>query len=260
MERYDKIGLTYDSTRKADPYLCERMFELIGSGHTDAHYLDIGCGTGNYTEALAQKGLRFTGMDPSVKMLEKARSKASHVKWLQGNAESIPANDQSFDGVLASLTLHHWFDLEKGFKELFRVMKSGARMVCFTSLPEQTSSYWLSNYFPNMIKHSSEVLPSLDILVKLASKTGFELAVTENYFVKEDLQDMFLNSGKYKPELYLNENFRSGISSFSRSITPEELKTGLVKLEKDLKTGRIGKVIKSHENNLGDYIFLVFKK
>ena len=110
---YNKIGLTYNSTRAADPYLCERMFALLGSGK---HYLDIGCGTGNYTVALEKKGLSFTGVDPSEIMLQEAIQKSKTINWLQGTAESIPCQDESFDGALGSLTLHHWKNVGQGFK------------------------------------------------------------------------------------------------------------------------------------------------
>ena len=46
--KYDKIGIEYNLTRKADKYLTEQLlFHLNPKEH--AQYLDIGCGTGNYT-------------------------------------------------------------------------------------------------------------------------------------------------------------------------------------------------------------------
>ena len=56
--KYDEIGTGYNSTRQADPYLTERLLYHL-QPKTDRLYLDIGCGTGNYTCTLADKGLNF---------------------------------------------------------------------------------------------------------------------------------------------------------------------------------------------------------
>ncbi len=56
--KYDKIGLNYNSTRKADKYLSQRIIYFLNP-KVDGLYLDIGCGIGNYTIALQDKGLRI---------------------------------------------------------------------------------------------------------------------------------------------------------------------------------------------------------
>ena len=76
-ERYDKIGIGYDSTRKADSYLTQKMFSFLCTGQSNSQYLDVGCGTGNYTTALHQMGLNFIGIEPSDEMLRKAKAKNS---------------------------------------------------------------------------------------------------------------------------------------------------------------------------------------
>src|SRR5687768_5633505 len=101
---YDQIGLTYNSTRRADPYLLERMCSLL-SPQKDKQYLDIGCGTGNYTIALAQKGVSFVGVDPSEVMLKEAKSKSDKVEWVSGVSENIPFKNETFGGALGVLTL-----------------------------------------------------------------------------------------------------------------------------------------------------------
>src|SRR5690606_7201423 len=105
--KYDSIGKNYNNTRVADPYITQRFFELL---HPEARkqYLDIGCGTGNYTIALANKGVVITGVDPSNLMLEVAITRSEGVNFLKATVENIPFPNEFFDGVLASLTIHHW--------------------------------------------------------------------------------------------------------------------------------------------------------
>lgn len=132
MAKYDNIGTYYNQTRRADPYLLEQMLRKFQATENQ-RYLDIGCGTGNYTIALYEKGLTITGLDPSLKMLQTANAKNSNIKWTQGSAENIPFENYSFDAALASLTLHHWNSLKDGFRELSRVLKSGGQFTIFTS-------------------------------------------------------------------------------------------------------------------------------
>jgi ubiquinone/menaquinone biosynthesis C-methylase UbiE len=83
MEKYDEIGLNYNQTRKADPYLTSKFFQHLNPSE-DKLYLDIGCGTGNYTNELSNLGFKFIGIDPSVEMLDNAKKKNSQIDWRIG--------------------------------------------------------------------------------------------------------------------------------------------------------------------------------
>lgn len=259
LTKYDKIGIDYDLSRKADPYLLSRMYELF-QPTSEGIYLDLGCGTGNYTTELAKKGIRFIGIDPSLEMLEQAREKINAVDWRQGNAEDIDLESESMDGVLISLTIHHWSDWDKGFSEVNRILKKGGRVVIFSPTLEQTRNYWLAKYFPDMIENSAIQLPTFQQLEDLLSNNGFKLLKKEPYAVKPDLKDLFLYSGKYNPELYFNRKVRNGISSFAALADPREVESGLTKLRNDIKTGKMQEIIANAEQPEGDYLFLLAEK
>lgn len=256
---YDEIGIGYDDTRQADPYLAERMFHHL-MGRDNGQYLDIGCGTGNYTTELHRRGLDIAGIDPSEEMLNKARIKAPQIKWINATSENIPMPDNSINGVLLSLTIHHWRDLHRGFEEIYRVLVKGGRLVIFTSYPEQTHAYWIRNYFPRMIEDSVKILPARNKLLEIFNEVGLTLQLEENYFVQEDLKDNFLQCGKHQPEKYFDENIRKGISSFSMLAYQEEIDNGLIKLSNDIKTGKFNSIKERHENSIGDYVFLLLEK
>ncbi len=258
--RYDKIGIGYDSTRKADNYLTQRMFHFINSKQGDGLYLDVGCGTGNYTSALNKKGLKFIGIDPSSEMLNKAKEKNSSILWKKGSAENIDLNSETIDGVLVSLTIHHWKNLEKGFQEIERVLKKKGKVVLFTTLPDQTRSYWLRHYFPKMIEDSIKVLPTLEKIENAFKKARLKIIKQEPYFVKPDLEDWFLYCGKHNPEMYFREEVRNGISSFSLIGHQGEINLGLQRMKEDINTGKITEIMKGYENELGDYLFIVGEK
>ena len=256
---YNSIGKNYNTTRQADPYLVERIYHLL-QAQKDKVYLDIGCGTGNYTIKLSEKGIHIIGVDPSEIMLDTAKLKSTTIEWRFGTAEEIPFANETFDGAVATLTMHHWKDIEKGFSELNRVLKLNGKLVIFTSTPEQMDGYWLNHYFPEMMIKSTQQMPTLEKIKSTAEIAGLEILGTENYFVKEDLKDLFLHAGKYNPEFYFNESNRKGISSFAAISNAEEVNAGLKKLRRDIESGEIKNIQMQYENLFGDYLFIVLKK
>jgi ubiquinone/menaquinone biosynthesis C-methylase UbiE len=256
---YDIIGTRYNSTRRADPYLTERLYRLL-SPRADGVYIDIGCGTGNYTIALAEKGLAFYGVEPSEKMLEKAKRRNCNVNWVKDTAEELPFDDEYFDGGIATLTIHHWTDLHKAFAEIYRILKPQAHLLIYTAAPEQIKGYWLNHYFPKMLADSAEQMPAFEKVNDAAIKARFVMAGTEKYFIKDDLQDHFLYAGKNRPELYLDERIRAGISSFSVLANATEVKNGLEQLRRDIELNRFEAIKSEYDNETGDYLFIILQK
>ena len=257
--KYNRIGKNYNQTRKADPYLASRMKHHLQLDPRK-RYLDIGCGTGNYTSVLAQSGGEFIGVDPSARMLDIARERDSTVDWRIGTAESLEVSAESVDGILASLTLHHWDSLWNGFQRLYDALTSGGKVVIFTSTPDQMEGYWLNHYFPQMMKDSMEQMPSRENVTNALERAGFQLVLEEIYEVKPDLQDGFLYVGKHDPSRYLDPSLRKGISSFSALAHQEEVENGLAKLRNDIESGEIDQVQASFTHQKGDYLFIIGTK
>src|SRR5262245_27449837 len=94
------IPAGYDRARDHGPEFLDRWLN-VGAGHIVAHrkvdtILDLGCGTGRFSEGLATRfGARVIGIDPSAKMLDRAEAKRreSRVHYGRGLAEAIPVAD-----------------------------------------------------------------------------------------------------------------------------------------------------------------------
>lgn len=254
---YDQIGKHYDETRKPDPYLVGRLVYLLNP-QQGASYLDAGCGTGNYTIALFRKGIRITGLDISRHMLETARKKEPGINWVQASVENAPFKTASFAGGIATLTIHHWQNMKQSLKELARVL-GGGNLVIFTSLPSQMEGYWLNRYFPEMMARAGAQMPAREVLEEAFQFAGLKITAEEKYFVRPDLKDLFLYSGKFDPQAYLDPTRRTGISSFQKLCPEEELQSGLLKLKEDYRSGHIAKIMDQYQNDLGDYLFLKLK-
>jgi ubiquinone/menaquinone biosynthesis C-methylase UbiE len=83
--------------------------------------LDVACGTGMSSVALAQFADQVVGIDASPAMLHAAR-RAANVAYVQAGAESLPFPDARFDAVTCCSGVH-WFDQARFFAELRRVLQ-----------------------------------------------------------------------------------------------------------------------------------------
>lgn len=255
MPGYDQSGESYNLTRQADPEIVEKLVGILGPKPFGL-YLDLGCGTGNYTSALSKEGLNIIGIDPSPEMLKIAKSKYPQIQWQLGSSEEIPLEDASVDGVLVTLSIHHWSNLSTGFQEMNRVVRPGGKCVIFTSDKDQMQHYWLAHYFPKMMQDSIDQMPQLEEVKKGLQETGWTTVETDPYFVSPDLKDHFLYSGKHRPELYLNDQIRMGISSFRSLSNKTEVESGLEQLKADIATGTFAEIKAKFDSSLGDYAFL----
>ena len=94
--------------------------------------LDVGCGGGRYTIAMARLGAEEAiGVDISVSGLADANRRAQNIpnaRFVEGSALDLPFEDNSFDFVVCSGVLHHTPNAEKGARQIFRVLKPGGKV------------------------------------------------------------------------------------------------------------------------------------
>lgn len=256
---YNDIGKGYDATRRADPEILNILMSLM-SLHEDGLYLDVGCGTGNYTHSLAQVSGKWKAFDQSEIMIERAKEKSSNIDWGVFDVIKTPYESGSFNAIVCTLAIHHFQDLDAAFKEVSRILAPQGKFVIFTSTPEQMETYWLNHYFPTMLECSIRQMPSINKIEAALGNADLELIENKPFFVTDKLDDLFLYSGKQRPEMYLSEPVRAGISSFRKFCSDVELESGLSLLVADIKSGNIHNIIKQFDKNKGDYCFLVAQK
>ena len=116
---------------KSDRYYFYRravlLYDFLKGLKKDASILDFGCGTGNFTKFIREKGYRnVVGTDISKILLESAKAKGNNVFLAKG--EKIPVKSESFDAIILTDVIEHLPDLNKSFGELWRVLKKNGRV------------------------------------------------------------------------------------------------------------------------------------
>jgi hypothetical protein len=99
-------------------------------------------------------------------------------------------------------------------------------------------------------------MPNLETICSALNRAKIPIESTEAFFITPELQDFFLYSGKQRPEMYLSESVRNGISSFHKYCSQPELSNGLDDLRNDIETGAIKRIVEKYENMKGDYLFI----
>ncbi|MDQ3571984.1 MAG: class I SAM-dependent methyltransferase [Actinomycetota bacterium] len=94
--------------------------------------LDVACGTGNATIPAALAGARVTGLDLTPKLLEAGKARAAaagvEIEWVEGDAEDLPFDDESFDVVLSTFGCMFAPDHARAAAELARVLRPGGKL------------------------------------------------------------------------------------------------------------------------------------
>ena len=104
--------------------------------------LDIGCGTGDMLRIFSslRRDAVLTGIDFSPNMLKLAKENCRDIndlRLLQGNALSLPLEDESVDGVSLSFALRNMADYEEALREAARVLKPGGSLMVIDSFVPQ---------------------------------------------------------------------------------------------------------------------------
>jgi len=123
---FDKVARLYEATRPGyPPELAGFVGETAGARAGSA-VLEVGCGTGQLTEALAPLGFALTAIDIGASLTEVARERVTGdgVAFLAVSFEELDAGPGSFD-LIVSGAAFHWVDPEVRFRKAARLLRPG---------------------------------------------------------------------------------------------------------------------------------------
>ena len=216
---YDTIGATYTVTRCTEPRIAAQVWAAFGDART---VLNVGAGTGSYEPPR----LDVTAVEPSAVM--RAQRPAGAAPCVDATAERLPFEDQSFDAAMAFATIDHWQDPIAGLREMRRVAR---RVVVFTCDASDLDLFWLNrDYLPEY----AGLWAGRPSLTELAGAIG---ARTEPVLVPWDCADGFYHAFWRRPEAYLDERVRRGMSIWAR-VGPDAEQRAVHSLRDDLASGQ----------------------
>ena len=131
---FDRIASTYDGLNHGLSLNIDRLWrkQTVARMPVAEHVLDVAIGTADLTIAMLQKGKaqRVTGIDLSDKMMDVGKRKAdqSPITFIHGNAQAMPFDEASFDGVTCAFGCRNFSDLDAGLSEMYRVLKPGGQV------------------------------------------------------------------------------------------------------------------------------------
>ena len=218
---YDAIGVSYPATRRTEPRIAARIWAALGDAET---VLNVGAGTGSYEP----QDRDVTAVEPSGVM--RAQRPVGAAPCLAATADSLPFADQSFDAAMAVLSDHHWPDPIAGLREMRRVAR---RVVIFNFDAEHVGEFWLArDYLPEF----AALAAAHPTMTQRAEAVGARL---EPVPIPWDCVDGFFHAYWRRPEQYLRQEVRRGISIFA-AIGPQVEQRMTRELGDDLASGRWG--------------------
>ena len=172
-EQYELRYMKYPRER----YLRDHWYPLIKEAITkyckDKKVLDLGCGTGFWTEIIANYG-NVIGLDISKTMLKYAKNKRPSLKFMLADAHSLPFESNSFDCVV-SIGLFEYVDRKLVMKEISRILKPNG--ICIIQCPNKYSAMrvFVKIIYKVLKRDYFAKEPSYREMINLFEQNGFKI-------------------------------------------------------------------------------------
>ena len=151
--------------------------------------LDVATGTGDVAFAIRKKyKTEIIGLDLSVNMLEKAKQKSKKYKiddisFIEGDAENLPFDDNTFDKLVISYGLRNLGNCERGLSEFYRVLKPNGKIGILEFLhPKSTIIARIFKFYFN------KILPRVASLFSNSKAYRYLPESVENFLSADELK------------------------------------------------------------------------
>jgi ubiquinone/menaquinone biosynthesis C-methylase UbiE len=216
------IPVAYDRGRNHGPEVLGLWMKIVSShvkGQRINTILDLGCGTGRFSDALAVHfHADVIGVDPSRKMLEQARRKLSdrRIRYELGRGESIPLPSNSVDLVFMSMIFHHFENPRLAASECRRVLRDRGTGFLRAGTRERIPSYPYVVFFPESVPILEACLPTNTFVREVFEDAGFRTVTLE--VVTQEIAQSYTAYA---------EKLSAGADSVLAKLSPNEFAAGM---------------------------------
>jgi SAM-dependent methyltransferase len=219
---YDKHGQKYSGHRRTDPRIAEYVFKALGDAKT---VINVGAGAGSYEP----EDKYVVAVEPSS-VMRAQRLANGKMPAINGTADSLPFDDDSFDAAMAMVTVHHWPDIERGLQELRRVACGPVVIMTFDG--DALDNFWNAQYFPELIEIERKRYPKIERITNALGGNCELIPIPVPFDCVDGFQEAFYG----RPEAFLEKDVRMSQSAWG--FLPKELEEKYVQaLANDLASG-----------------------
>ena len=215
---YETSGGGYAVRRQPDPRIGAMIHDALGDART---VLNVGAGAGSYEPA----DRYVVAVEPSAAM--RAQRPPGAVPAIDATAESLPFDDDAFDAVMASVTVHQWSDTARGLAELRRVARGPVVVLTFDG--DALDLLWLAAYVPELMVAERRRYPAIDMIAAAIGGASRVLPVP----IPIDCVDGFTEAYYARPEMFLDPQVRAAQSAWG-FVDDEVITRGVERLRADL--------------------------
>lgn len=245
-EDYDTSSNHYDGARAAIGIeIALGVMAATGPGLARQSALDVGCGTGNYLQALRPHVGAMIGLEYSAGMLRQSQKKVhghDNQALVRGSAFALPFADESFDAVMFNQVVHHFDDggdgvadfplLEGALRESFRVLRPGGAVLLNHAGQRQIrDGYWWMELIPGAMQRMCRRYISIAGMEQMLTGLGFTATGTA-----VPLGDVLQARDYLNLRGPLDESWRRTDSTWTLA-EDDELRAGLDRLRAMLDAG-----------------------
>ncbi len=157
--------------------------------------LDLGCGPGIVTAAMAQDVREVVAYDLTPEMLDQARKRCreaglKNARFELGSAEHLPFEDETFDCVVTRLTIHHFLDPRRVMDEVVRVTRQGGKVVVADVVSsEDDEEATLHNALETLRDPTHVRMFSPGDLLEMVRSAGLRIASASTWEMKRDYEE-----------------------------------------------------------------------
>ena len=194
---------------KTEIRMIERFADLKGN-----RVLEVGCGNGHLTSLLAEKSAELVGIDPDGASIAEARRNIKGVNFRIGSGEALEFEDESFDLVIFTMSLHHHTDCVLALREAHRTLKKDGRLLILEPAVDGETQR-IYHLFANET-------PAIERALDATNSSDFNLEQHETFYknwVFKDKEELY----SYHFENYGSTDYDAGIVSNINKLLGEKI-------------------------------------